>query len=62
MKKIVQGWYNGFWCYLGNIDMNATYIDDITIHDVLYDMQALNDTCRKDFLLLNLSKSHLISS
>lgn len=36
--------------YLGNIDMNATYIDDITIHDVLYDMQSLNDTCRKDLV------------
>lgn len=36
--------------YLGNVDMNATYIDDITLHDMVYDMQTLNDTGRKDLV------------
>lgn len=36
--------------YLGNVDMNATYIDDLTLHDVVYDIQTLSDTGRKDLV------------
>lgn len=36
--------------YLGNVDMNATYIDDLTLHDVVYDIQTLSDAGRKDLV------------
>lgn len=36
--------------YLGNVDMNAPFIDDITLHDMLYDMQTLDSTARKDLV------------
>ena len=36
--------------YLGNVDMNATYVDDITLHDMIYNMQTLDNTARKDLV------------
>ncbi|MCM1143289.1 MAG: helix-turn-helix domain-containing protein [Blautia sp.] len=36
--------------YLGNMDMNAPYIDDITMHDMVYDIQTLNESSRKDLV------------
>lgn len=36
--------------YRGNVNMNATYIDDITLHDLLYDIQGLDATGRKDLI------------
>lgn len=36
--------------YLGNLDMNASYIDDLTMHDVIYDIQSLNESDRKDLI------------
>lgn len=36
--------------YLGNVDMNAPYVDDITLHDMVYDMQALDNSARKDLV------------
>ena len=36
--------------YLGNVDMNATYIDDITMHDMVYDIQTLDESSRKDLV------------
>ena len=36
--------------YLGNVDMNAPYVDDITLHDMIYDIQTLNNTARKDLV------------
>ena len=36
--------------YLGNVDMNAPYVDDITLHDMIYDMQNLDNTARKDLV------------
>ena len=36
--------------YLGNVDMNAPYVDDITLHDMVYDIQTLDNTARKDLV------------
>lgn len=36
--------------YLGSMDMNALYIDDISMHDIVYDMQTLDDASRKDLV------------
>ena len=36
--------------YLGNIDMNAPYIDDLTMHDIVHDIQALEQSDRKDLV------------
>ena len=36
--------------YLGNLDMNAIYVDNITMHDVIYDMHSLNEPARKDLI------------
>ena len=36
--------------YLGSMDMNATYIDDISMHDIIFDMQTLDDAGRKDLV------------
>lgn len=36
--------------YLGNVDMNAPYVDDITLHDMVYNMQTLDNTARKDLV------------
>lgn len=36
--------------YLGNLDMNAAYIDDLTMHDIIYSMQSLNEADRKDLI------------
>ena len=36
--------------YLGNVDMNAPYVDDITLHDMIYNMQTLDNTARKDLV------------
>lgn len=36
--------------YLGNLDMNASYIDNLTMHDVIYDIQSLNESDRKDLI------------
>ena len=36
--------------YLGNLDMNAQFIDNLTLHDVIYNMQALSDADRKDLI------------
>lgn len=36
--------------YLGNVDMNASYIDGVTVHDVLYNMQALDSSSRRDLV------------
>lgn len=36
--------------YLGNLDMNASYIDDITMHDIVYDLQTLEAAERKSLV------------
>lgn len=36
--------------YLGNIDMKAAYIDNITMHDIFYDIQALDESNRKNLV------------
>ena len=36
--------------YLGNVDMNAPYVDDITLHEMIYNMQTLDNTARKDLV------------
>ena len=48
--------------YLGNLKMNANYINGITLHDIAYDAQCLNKFNRKqlaDFIkFLNLENSN----
>ena len=36
--------------YLGNLDMNAAYVDDITMHDIVYDIQTLEASERKNLV------------
>lgn len=36
--------------YAGNTNLNGTYLDDITLHDVMYDIQQLNTKNRHDLL------------
>ncbi len=33
--------------YLGNINMNASYIGEVTLHDIVYGAQSLNKLGRK---------------
>lgn len=36
--------------YLGNTNLNVKYLGDITMHDVVYDIQKLNPKDRRDLL------------
>ncbi len=36
--------------YLGSVNLNASYIGDITMHDVMYDIQNLDNNNRKDLI------------
>lgn len=36
--------------YPGNTNLNGKYLDDINLHDVVYDMQQLNTKNRQDLL------------
>lgn len=36
--------------YMGSLDMNVSYVDDIAMHDVIYDMQSLNENGRKNLM------------
>ena len=36
--------------YLGSVDMTATYIDDITMHEMVFEIQTLNEANRKDLV------------
>ena len=36
--------------YLGNVNMNAPYVDNITMHDIVYHIQALDDDSRKNLV------------
>lgn len=36
--------------YLGNTNLNGKYLDDITMHDVVYNIQRLNAKDRHDLL------------
>ena len=36
--------------YLGNTNLNGKYLDDITMHDVVYNIQQLNAKDRHDLL------------
>lgn len=36
--------------YLGNTNLNNTYLGKITMHDVMYDIQQLNSKERRDLL------------
>lgn len=36
--------------YMGSLDMKATYIDNLTMHDIVYDLQSLNEADRKNLV------------
>lgn len=36
--------------YLGNTNLNSAYLEDITLHDVMYDIQGLDEDARKELL------------
>ena len=36
--------------YLGNTNLNSTYLEDTTLHDVMYDIQNLDEDARKELL------------
>ena len=36
--------------YIGNVDMKALYIDNFTMHDIMYDIQSLDQAGRKDLV------------
>ena len=36
--------------YLGSTNLKNTYLDDITMHDVMYDIQKLDTDDRKDLI------------
>ena len=36
--------------YLGNTNLNVKYLGDVTMHDVVYDIQKLNPKDRRDLL------------
>lgn len=36
--------------YVGNVDMNAQYLGDVTLHDIVYDLQKLNKLNRKELV------------
>ncbi len=48
--------------YLGNINMNASYIDNLTVHDVLYDIQGLDTAGRKDLVKFIQFLNHNLNS
>lgn len=36
--------------YLGSLNMNASYVDDITMHDIVFDIQTLDEAERKNLV------------
>lgn len=36
--------------YLGNTNLDSTYLEDTTLHDVMYDIQGLGEDARKELL------------
>ena len=36
--------------YLGNTNLNSTYLDETTLHDIMYDIQGLDEDARKELL------------
>lgn len=36
--------------YPGNTNLNSTYLEDTTLHDVMYDIQNLDEDARKELL------------
>lgn len=36
--------------YIGSLDMDVAYVDGITMHDIIFDMQTLGDTERKNLV------------
>lgn len=36
--------------YLGNVEMNALYVDGLTMHDMVYAIQALSGNGRRDLV------------
>lgn len=36
--------------YIGSVDMKALYIDNFTMHDIMYDIQSLDQAGRKDLV------------
>ncbi|MBD5445547.1 MAG: helix-turn-helix transcriptional regulator [Lachnospiraceae bacterium] len=36
--------------YMGSLDLNASYVDDLTIHDIIYDINTLNEANRKNLV------------
>ncbi len=36
--------------YLGNTNLSSTYLDETTLHDIMYDIQGLDDDARKELL------------
>ena len=36
--------------YLGNTNLDSTYLDGTTLHDVMYDIQGLGEDARKELL------------
>lgn len=36
--------------YLGNTNLSNAYLDEITLHDVMYDIQGLDEDARKELL------------
>lgn len=36
--------------YLGNTNLDSTYLENTTLHDVMYDIQGLGEDARKELL------------
>ena len=36
--------------YLGNTNLSSTYLDETTLHDIMYDIQGLDENARKELL------------
>lgn len=36
--------------YLGNTNLRNTYLENITVHDIMYDIQKLNPSKRRDLV------------
>lgn len=36
--------------YLGNTSLDSAYLENTTLHDVMYNIQSLNDDARKELL------------
>ena len=36
--------------HLGSLNMNASYVDDITMHDIVFDIQTLEEAERKNLV------------